>query len=226
MNISPRYDLLFNYTLLDVVFAVLGFVWVMVVVQLISKKFYEWLVARGESHRVAVYYNRKLIHILAGGLVALLVPVLFSGPFVPLILALVLVVMTYLPHRTGRLMEWFQVEWNIYETHFCIMWGIILYAMWILFGNPWYGVVPIAFMAFGDAVTGITRNYMFRHRTKSWWGNFAMALFCVPFGYLIFGVAGAIAGLIASVVEHFEYGKLDDNITVPLSSALILLVFA
>jgi len=226
MQIRPDWSLALKFTVWDIIWAVLGFIWVMIVVRVISKKFYDWLVGRGEDKKVAVYYNRKLIHILAGGLVALLVPVLFSGPLVPLILALVLAFATWLPHKTGKLMEWFQVEWNIYETHFCIMWGVVLYIMWLLSGNPWYGVVPISFMAFGDAATGITRNYLFRHRTKSWWGNFAMACFCVPFGFIIFGWVGALAGLVASIIEHFEWRNLDDNITVPLSSALILLALA
>ncbi|MEM4498438.1 MAG: hypothetical protein QW692_06400, partial [Nitrososphaerota archaeon] len=60
-------------------------------------------------------------------------------------------------------------------------------------------------------------------RTKSWWGNLAMAAVSIPMGAML-GVAGMIAGAIASIVEHFEYPPIDDNVTVPLTSFVILLL--
>jgi hypothetical protein len=36
--------------------------------------------------------------------------------------------------------------------------------------------------------------------------------------------AGVIAGAIVSVVEHFEFGPIDDNIMVPSISFLILVI--
>ncbi len=204
------------------------FAWVIVVVHPISLSLYNAMVKRGVKREKAVYYIRKVIHIAAGGFVALLVPFLYNTPLLPSTLAIVLAILTYIPHRRGKLMYWFQVEDNIYEVHFCIMWGIVIALAWLLFGMNrdayWYGVIPVAFMAFGDGVTGLVRNKLYGHRTKSWKGNIAMLLVTIPIGALI-GLAGIIAAFVASIIEHFEIpGIIDDNITVPLASFIVIIV--
>jgi len=105
------------------------------------------------------------------------------------------------------------------------MWGIIIALGWLISGgNFWLGVLPVLFMSVGDAITGIVRNIIYKRRTKSWWGNLAMATFSIPVGGAIFGLAGIVAGATASFMEHFESNPIDDNITVPLSSFLILVL--
>jgi len=188
----------------------------------LTKNLYEIMRRRRLKYNVAVYYDRKVIHMLTGGLVAMLVPFIFKTPLIPLILALLLGVFTYIPHKTGKLMYWFQTEENMYEVSFCIMWGIILTFGWLISeGNFWFGVLPVLFMSFGDAITGIVRNMLYKKRTKSWWGNLIMALFSIPVGSVL-GLAGIFAGAAASFIEHFEFNPIDDNVTVPLSSFLIL----
>ncbi len=183
------------------------------------------MVERGVQHNVAVYYNRKVIHILTGGLVASIVPCVFETPLFPLAMASLLAAFLYIPHRVGRLMHWFQVEENAYEVSFCVMWGFVLALGWLASGgNFWFGVLPVLFMSVGDAVTGIVRNILYKRRTKSWWGNLAMAVFSVPVGAAVLGVVGALAGAISSIVEHFESNPVDDNITVPLSAFLVLVL--
>jgi hypothetical protein len=81
---------------------------------------------RGLPHRVAVYYNRKVLHMLTGGLVAVLVPYVFRGPLLLVVMVAVLAVGNDLPHRMNRLFYWYQVEDNMYEVHFIIMWGVIM----------------------------------------------------------------------------------------------------
>lgn len=177
------------------------------------------------EHNVAVYYNRKIIHILTGGFVALLVPCIFGTPIFPFAMAFVLAVFLYIPHKRGKLMYWFQTEENAYEVSFCFMWGVIIAFGWIFsHGNFWFGVLPVIFMSVGDAVTGIVRNMLYKRRTKSWWGNLAMASFSIPVGAAVLGTAGAMAGIAASLIEHFESNPIDDNITVPLFSFLILVL--
>lgn len=196
--------------------------WVVFLVTFLTKKTYLFMMKKGLPDNVAIYYNRKIIHILAGGLVAVIIPYVFSTPLLPLVMALLLGVFTYIPHRIGRLMYWFQVEKNMYEVSFCIMWGVIITLGWIVSnGNYWIGVLPVLFMSVGDAVTGLIRNTLFKKRTKSWWGNLAMATVSIPMGGIL-GIAGIIAGALASIIEHFEYHPIDDNITVPLSSFIIL----
>ena len=189
-----------------------------------TKLVYNMLRRRGAPHNAAVYYNRKLIHIFAGGVVALLVPKLFTGAAIPLAISALLALFTYLPHRTGRLMYWFQVEENMYEVNFCIMWGVALTTAWILLGDPLYGVVPVVFMSFGDAVTGIVRNALFGRRTKHWIGNLAMLAVSLPAGVMLAGPVGGLAAVVASIVEKFESNPIDDNVLISLSSLAVLLI--
>ncbi|MEM1769594.1 MAG: dolichol kinase [Nitrososphaerota archaeon] len=213
-------EILFSEVLVTVVL----FVWVVFLVTFLTKRIYEFMKKRGLRDNVVVYYNRKIIHILAGGLVAIIIPYTFTTPLLPLAMALLLGLFTYIPHRTGRLMYWFQVENNMYEVSFSIMWGVVIALGWFIYnGNFWLGVLPVLFMSIGDAVTGLVRNTLFKKRTKSWWGNLAMATVSIPMG-AVMGVAGMIAGAVASFIEHFEYHPIDDNITVPLTSFIILVL--
>jgi len=153
----------------EIIATIVLFGWIIVVVMFLTKKLYNVMIGKKLAHNVAVYYNRKIIHILAGGLVAFLTPLIFKTPILPFSMALLLAVLTYIPHRTGKLMYWFQTEDNMYEVSFCIMWGIITAFGWLVSnGNFWFGVLPVLFMSIGDAVTGIVRNMLYKRRTKSW----------------------------------------------------------
>ncbi|MEM4445434.1 MAG: dolichol kinase [Thermofilum sp.] len=212
------------------------FVWVMFVVLVVSKAVYNFF-EKKHGHKVAIYYARKAIHILAAGVVTLLIALLpiFSTPVLPFIMGLVLALLTYLPHRTGKLMYWFQDPENIYEVDFCIMWSIFIALGWfagVQFGynSPFLFSVPaLLFMAVGDGVTGIVRNALFKRRVKHWSGNVAMFIVCTAIALALgFGLPGVLAALAASLVERVEYLggiRLDDNITVPIVSfgALYLL---
>jgi dolichol kinase len=207
----------------ELVATVLLFVWVVLVAAILTRKLYSWMRSRGFEHFVAVYYNRKVIHMLAGGVCAIAVPFVFSTPLFPFVIAGLLAIFTYIPHKIGKLMYWFQTEDNMYEVTFSLMWGIIITLGWLVSGDFLVGVLPVLFMSVGDAITGIVRNYLYKKRTKSWWGNLAMAVFCVSVGTVL-GIAGVIAGGAASIIEHFEFYPIDDNITVPLISFLLLVL--
>ncbi len=200
------------------------FLWVLFVILIVTRKLYTWMKGRGLANNVAIYYNRKIIHIFAGGLCALAVPILFKTPIYPLAMSILLTLLTYVPHKLNRLLYWFQTEKNMYEVTFTMMWGIILTLGWVLSeGDFRLGMIPILFMSVGDAFTGIIRNYLYGKRTKSWWGNLAMATVSIPIGASL-GIAGVLAGSLASIIEHFEIYPLDDNITVPLTSFTILVI--
>jgi len=213
---------LYPELLTEVAYTAVLLLWIIFVVLYISKKCYEAVAGR-YGHRVGVYFSRKVIHALTGGLVALMIPYLFKTPLFPFAAAMLLAVLTYLPHRRGKLMYWFQVEENMYEVDFCIVWGAVVAVSWLIDRTFWLGVLPLVFMSFGDGVTGLVRNFVYRRRTKAWIGNLAMAALCVPVGFLARGVAGALAGLVASVIEHYEF--VDDNVSVPLSALGVLLAF-
>ncbi|MCY0867972.1 MAG: dolichol kinase [Desulfurococcus sp.] len=207
------------------VYTLLLLAWVIVVVHPLTKHLYYLMRRHGVPHNKAVYYNRKIIHILAGGLVSIMIPLLeYKTPVTIIPMIVLLAAATYLPHKKGKLMYWFQDPENINEVHFIIMWGVVMTSSWLLFNNWVYGVVPVAFMSFGDGVTGIVRNLIYGGRNKSWYGNIAMLATVAPIGYYLAGLPGLISAVAASIVEHFEiYERIDDNITVPLTGFTILL---
>jgi len=84
----------------EIVASAILFCWVIFVVVFLTKNLYE-IMRRRLKYNVAVYYDRKVIHMLTGGLVAILVPFIFKTPLIPLILALLLGVFTSIPHKTG-----------------------------------------------------------------------------------------------------------------------------
>ncbi len=225
MEIGLHWEVLTPKNLvLEAVFAVVMLIYAVAVVRA-TKFVYDFMRSRGMKHNVAVYYNRKLIHVFAGGVVALLVPFLFTSPIVPFIIAMIMAVFTYIPHRNGKLMYWFQVEDNMFEVNFCLMWGISMLLAWFILGSPIYALIPILFMAFGDAATGVVRNTMFKKRTKSWWGNIAMFAVCAPIGVLLLNsLWGVPIAALASFIEHYEFNPVDDNVLISASSFIAVLL--
>ncbi|MGQ9691162.1 MAG: hypothetical protein ACUVQY_07880 [Thermoproteota archaeon] len=120
--------------LIEGLYAGMFFLWVLFVVGVLTYLCYKVMIKRVPD-RVAVYYNRKIIHILAGGLIGYLVPFIFSTPFYPLVLSMVLGIFTLIPHLINRTMYWFQTSDNAYEVHFCLSWGLILTAGWFFTGG-------------------------------------------------------------------------------------------
>ncbi len=225
MEIGLHWEVLTPKNLvLEAVFAVVMLIYAVAVVRA-TKFVYDFMRSRGMKHNVAVYYNRKLIHVFAGGVVALLVPFLFTSPIIPFIIAMIMAIFTYIPHRKGELMDWFQVEDNMFEVNFCLMWGISMLLAWFILGSPIYALIPILFMAFGDAATGVVRNSMFKKRTKSWWGNIAMFAVCAPIGVLLLNsLWGVPIAALASFVEHYEFNPIDDNVLISASSFIAVLL--
>ncbi len=207
---------------LEIVYGAVLLVYVALVV-FAAKPLYHYMRGRGLAHNVAVYYNRKFIHVFGGGVVALLVPLLFTTPLIPFAMALVLALITYYPHRTGKLMYWFQVEENMYEVNFVLAWGASLLLVWLATESLYLAVLPALLISFGDAVTGVVRNALFQRRTKHWTGNLAMLLVSIPIGYAYAGLVGLLAGVVASIVEHYELPPIDDNVLIALSTLAILL---
>ena len=208
----------------DLLIAFFLFIYILIIVMIVTKQLYKYMINRGLPKNVAVYYNRKIIHITSGGLIGFLTPAIFAEPFTPFIFSIILAFITLYPHLTGNLLEWFQTKDNLYEVNFCIAWGSSVLILWIMLNNPWISILPALFVSLGDAATGIVRNTLFRKRTKHWIGNIAMAAVTAPLGYIFAGISGVIAGVAASIIERFEYKIIDDNILIVLISTLILLI--
>ncbi|WP_410509524.1 dolichol kinase [Methanosarcina hadiensis] len=200
------------------VFAVLA-VWNLFVLLVLSKKVYEFALKKGRSTNSSIYFSRKAIHFLAGGLTAMLLPFVASEPILPALMAFGLALATYVPHKLNRRMYWFQDPENIYDVDFTLSWGLIIFFTWYIDKSFWLGVIPVLFMAYGDGITGIIRNLKYNKRTKAWEGTAGMLILCIIIGAQM-GLAGILAGILCSFVERIE--NMDDNITVPAVSLLIL----
>lgn len=204
----------------EAVYTVILAVYVLLVI-FATLPLYKFLVSRGVPENVARYYNRKLVHMFAGGVVAVLVPHVYTSPLFPLLASVLLALLLILARRF-RPMYWFQTQDNAYEVNFVIAWGLSVFVLWHIFLDPFVAVLPAIFISYGDAVTGIVRNALFGHRTKHWAGNLAMAIVCIPVGLAYAGLWGFLAALAAVIVERFEFGPVDDNILIVLVSTLIL----
>ncbi|AKB14451.1 phytol kinase [Methanosarcina thermophila CHTI-55] len=186
----------------------------------LSKKAYEFALKKGRSINSSMYFSRKVIHFLAGGLTAMLLPFIAHEPILPAATAFGLALMTYLPHKLNRRMYWFQDPENLYDVDFTLSWGLVVFFTWFIDRSFWLGVIPVLFMAYGDGITGIIRNLKYNKRTKAWEGTAGMLVLCVIIGAKM-GFAGIFAGIVCSFVERIE--NIDDNFTVPASGLLILL---
>ena len=201
------------------VFAVIA-VWNLFVLLILSKKVYQLSLKKGRSTNSSIYFSRKAIHFLAGGLTAMLLPFIAHEPVLPAVTAFGLAFMTYLPHKLNRRMYWFQDPENLYDVDFTLSWGLIILFTWYVDRSFWLGVVPVLFMAYGDGITGVIRNLKYNKRTKAWEGTAGMFVMCIIIGAKM-GFAGIFAGIVCSLVERIE--GIDDNITVPAAGLLILL---
>ena len=202
-----------------------------ILVSLVTKKTFDLMVSKGIKKIDAIYYNRKLVHILAGGVIALFVP-LFPTPLFPLFSGIILAIFTYYSHKKDQMLYWFQNDKDLNDVSFCLMWGFTVFILWTITGNAWISIIPITFMAFGDGITGIVRNAMFKKRTKHPLGNLYMFGICAPLGF-IFAQLSSISGMIiwavmaaavASIVERYEFGPIDDNILITISSSIIIYI--
>jgi hypothetical protein len=220
------------------------FFWVVVLalyafgVILFTKHIYDYLVKKRVKKSVAVYYNRKIIHIFAGGVVVLAVPFAFNSPWYPILAGILLAILMYLFHLSGRILYWFQTKDDFNDVSFCFMWAIAIFILWTVLegtygeGAKWIAVIPPAFIAFGDGITGIVRNFAFKERRKHPIGNIYMAGVCIPIGYFLasfsgipgLAIWGVFAAIVASVFERYEFGPIDDNILITISSIAILIL--
>ena len=193
------------------------------------KPFHGYMMSKGCENMVAVYYNRKVAHMVAGGVPLILCPLVFTDPVYPLLGGVLGSIGLAATHVLDKRLWWMQTEQNMNDATFAFMLGISVYALWYLLDDPWLAILPALFMAYGDGVTGIIRNKMFAKRTKSAWGNLGMAILCIPLGYIIgnnsdpsIPVWGAFSGAIASFVERYEFGPIDDNVLIVVASSVLI----
>ena len=110
------------------------------------------------------------------------------------------------------------------------MWWTSITIIWWLVDDPWLAILPSLFMAFGDGITGVVRNAVVRKRSKSMIGNVFMFIVSAPIGWYVGMVAepsipmwGLIAAAVATYVERYEFGAIDDNILITVFSTIVIL---
>lgn len=194
--------------------------WSYAVVKLISRRIYQAAVSRGMTTDSAVYVSRKSIHILAGGVAAVLLPLAFKEALLPLAFTILFAGYVYLMRRRGRLDSWYQQPGNSFEVNFIYMWGISAALVWAATGSMLLASVPPFFVSVGDGVTGLVRNMRRKRREKGVEGSVAMLLAILPYS-LLAGAAGAASALASTLVERQEL--VDDNIAIPAASAAIII---
>lgn len=200
-----------------IIITALLFLWNLLVIHVISKWFYTYCIRFEDVP--AVYVGRKIVHILGGGITALLIPRFYEGFYwIVSVSAWVLAGYVYY-RRKHRPMYWFQVQDNAYEVHFSLAYGTILLAG-MLVDDIWVGLIPTLFMSFGDSATGLVRAFTQRKQVKSWDGTVAMMVVCSLIGYWKMSWYGLFVGIIVSLVEKIP--NIDDNLTVPTLSALLV----
>jgi len=209
-----------NPVVTDIPITLVLLVWMGFVLLVASRWLYNLVMKRGWDQKRGTYLGRKFVHIFGAGIVAVLLPFEFHEPYFPFLFAMMLAALTFTLHKTNHVLYWFQDPSNYSETYFALTWGAAVLLTWMVDKTFLLAVVPTLFMAWGDGVTGVVRNLMYKKRTKAWEGSLAMLLVCIPVGALM-GVVGVLAGVVATAVERFD--RIDDNISVPLVSLAMLI---
>ena len=180
------------------------------------------------DYQIPQYISRKLGH-LGGCIGFLLCPLLFSSFWWPLILttgftALLLYARVFRPTTfrgvggSGRLEA-------LAEIHFPATGIVLIGILWGLLGEPWLAIVPLTFMGAGDAITGLIRSRVYGREVKGNWGSLGMLATCLILAYFIepyfVGMAGAVTATLAEkYTKTTKY--VDDNLTIPLFSAIVM----
>ncbi len=97
-----------------------------------TKWVFELMMARNMKENVAIYYNRKILHMFCGGLIGMMAPSILSEPIYALYIGILFTIITYIPYYTGHLLYWVQTKDNKNDVNFCFMgWSFCLYTLGI-----------------------------------------------------------------------------------------------
>jgi len=98
---------------------------------------------------------------------------------------------------------------------------------WVWLGDRWLAILPALFMAYGDAVTGLTRSVIYNREFKGNMGSVAMLGACLILAWCFYqpfwiGVVGAVVATLAERFTPMSKGFWDDNYTIVLTSLLVM----
>lgn len=180
---------------------------------------------------VEQYISRKVSH-GAGGMALLLCALLFSSPWWPIVLAggftLLLGGARLIRPQTFRGTGGSGRQHALAEIWFPLAATISLVVGWAWLDNPFLGIVPALYMAWGDMLTGIVRSRFYGREVKGNLGSAAMIIVCLVVAYFFqpyfIGAVGAVVATLAERFTPLSRGIWDDNWTIVLSSLLVMAV--
>ncbi|MBA7669298.1 hypothetical protein ES703_77428 [subsurface metagenome] len=180
------------------------------------------------DYGIPQYISRKLGH-LGGAVGFLLCPLLFDSFWWPLILTTVFTILL-LYARWRRPSTFRGVGGSgrpeaLAEIHFPATGIVLIGVCWGFLGEPWLAIVPLTFMGAGDAVTGLIRSKVYGREVKGVIGSIGMLIVCLILAYFIqpywIGAAGALTAVVAEKYTRTTR-YVDDNLSIPLASALVM----
>ena len=161
------------------------------------------------DYKVPQYITRKLPH-FGAGVAFLLCPFLFQSFWWPLgltagFMLLLLGARFYKPDTfrgaggSGR-------PNALAEINFPLAAVVSIAVGWGWLGEPWLGIVPVTFVGFGDAITGIVRSRVYGKEVKGNWGSIGMLATCLLLAYFVHpywvgavGAGVAVSGPVAKM---------------------------
>jgi len=85
-------------------------------------------------------------------------------------------------------------------------------------------------MGAGDCVTGLIRSAVYKREVKGNWGSVGMLVTCalVAVCFIEPMWVGIVGAVVATLAEKFTVTRrfVDDNLTIPLASGLVMTLFA
>lgn len=197
----------------------------------ITRATYDYMLKRGIEPIRAVYFNRKIVHMVGSGIPTLMVPYIFSDFWFPTLGGILLGLLIHICHSTNYRLYWFQTPENRNDVSFAVMWWVSLSILWWLLDDPWLAILPALLMSFGDGVTGVVRNIYVRRRSKHIIGSAFMLLVSLPLGVWVAAQAsppipiwGALTAIFSTWIERYEFGPIDDNILIAVVSMTLLII--
>ena len=185
------------------------------------------------DHGVDAAVSRRVPGVLGG--LAFLVAVLWLDPWTAVALSgglTLLVVVLRFGYRRGLRgvrgslppQAWAEITYPLAGT-------VSLAIGWGLLGDRWLAFVPIAFMAWGDSVSGITRDaFAWRSRMPKAWPSIAMLAACLAAAVLFqpywIGASGAVVATAAERINPRVLSVRDDNWIVMAASLGVMAVLA
>lgn len=177
------------------------------------------------------WVSRKVGHMTAG-VAYLLAALLFNWWLWPIILSasftLLLFAARLVRPKTFRGVGGSARAHAFAECWLPAMGTVCLLVGWAGLGSVWLAIVPILFVCWGDAITGVVRSRLYAKEVKGLWGSMAMLVACLVIAWAFYqplwaGVVGAVAATLAERFTPPSRGAWDDNWTVALAGLVVML---